>query len=177
MLLDRVRRWWRRQPAPAPCPAPALTVVAAPTPVRPEPVARTAPPAVVPMPVTPRARAPRWEPRRLPPALAARRLLHWCQTEGGATGSFLAADLLEIYHEQCAYDGLEPLSWQTVATALRPLTGGKTYRWVVRDDGRHRLRIYHVPPLPKGRDARFLELEPWLAREAAPAPARLRRAA
>lgn len=197
MLVDLVRRLCGRQtpaasrpvaepllpwlPAPEPAPAPQERrgqVASAPgrSPECPDNWAhrRTGPVPVAA--ATPRRRRRRAEPGALSPAMHARRLLHWCQTDGGVTGAILARDLADSYHHMCAWDGLEPYAWQTVAAALRPLTGGrKTYQWV--DGGSHRLRVYHIPSLPPGSDTTFLALTDWLARETAPEPVRLRRAA
>jgi len=203
MLVDLVRRLCGR-PTPAasrPAVEPVLPWLPVPEPTpqpmrlrepvvrvasRPEPAGRPAVPEsrthrrAEPVPVaaaTPRRRRRRSEPGALSPAMHARRLLHWCQTEGGQTGEILAADLVEIYHNQCAYDLLEPLPWQPVAIELRRLLNDdKPYRWVVRDGERHRLRVYRIPPLSRG-DFTFLEFHDWLARETAPEPVRLRRAA
>src|SRR5690606_3414505 len=115
-MFARLARWLsgRRDAAVSPA-APS------PQPVAEEPPRLPQPRLVHVAPETPRKRRRRREPGQLPPDVHARRLLHWCQTEGGATGDILAADLLEIYHEQCSYDLLEPLHWQAVAVELRRL--------------------------------------------------------
>lgn len=168
-MLSRIAQWLRRRAAPPGEPS------------SPTPPAASEPPvadvAVVPVvQATPRRRRRRREPGALPPELHAQRLLHWCQTSGD-TGEILAADLAEIYLHQCAWDLVEPLPWQAVAVELRRLLGGrKDYRWVERDGTRHRLRVYRIPPPPRG-DSTFLELGAWLAREMAQEPVQLRRAA
>lgn len=170
-MFARLARWLsgRRDAAVSPA-APS------PQPVAEEPTRPPKPRLVHVAPETPRKRRRRREPGQLPPDVHARRLLHWCQTEGGATGDILAADLLEIYHEQCSYDLLEPLHWQAVAVELRRLLGGrKTYRWMGEPNRSPRLRYYHIPELPPGADARFLEFHEWMQRDSA--PVRLRRAA
>lgn len=171
-MLATIARWLgRATPAAAPEVSPATVAT-------PEPPVRREPHLVRVIAATPPRRRRRREPADLPASLQARRLLHWCQTEGGATGDILASELIEIHQHQCAYDLIEPLHWQAVATELKRLIGGgKTYRWVERPDGRHRLRFYRIPPLPRGSDSTFLELADWLARETAPEPVRLRRAA
>ena len=171
---------WLPAPEPAPAPQERRGQVASAPGRSPECPDNWAQRRTGPVPVaaaTPRRRRRRAEPGALSPAMHARRLLHWCQTEGGQTGEILAADLVEIYHNQCAYDLLEPLPWQPVAIELRRLLNDdKPYRWVVRDGERHRLRVYRIPPLSRG-DFTFLEFHDWLARETAPEPVRLRRAA
>lgn len=174
------------EPAPEPIPAPIglreplVQSVPRPKPARPESASRhrahrQAEPAPVSTP-TPRRRRRRSEPGELSATMHAKRLLHWCQTDGGVTGAILARDLADSYRQMCAWDCLEPYAWQTLAKALKPLTGGqKTYRWMGPPNRSPRLRYYHIPPLPPGSDTTFLELGAWLARETV--PVRLRRAA
>ena len=119
-------------------------------------------PTPEPAPRVPKVRAPMrrqtpvaWKPARLSPAEHARRLLAWCQQEdGGVTGEVLACDLVAIHAEMCGEWGLEVRPWNPIARELTLLTTGrKSYRWVRRDDGLHRLRVYVIPPAPAVADS------------------------
>lgn len=59
----------------------------------------------------------------------------------------LCTDVQSGYHEMCGEHNWSPHKWNTIASELRSqLGGGKTYTWVVHDDGiRRKRRCYRLP--------------------------------
>ena len=64
--------------------------------------------------------------------------------EAGFAGNYvLSLDLKKIYPVMCEELGWKTCPWQTIASEMREMTGGrKTYKWV---DGERR-RVYFIPP-------------------------------
>ncbi len=84
-------------------------------------------------------------PSRPTPHEHAARLLRWLRSAGFSGTLVLAQDLQRIYPAMCAALDWEKYPWQTVARALRRMTGGrKVYKWV---EGR-RLCVYRVVGAP-----------------------------
>ena len=72
--------------------------------------------------------------------------MEWLWRNGYGSTELLAGDMQRTYAEVCRELNWAVRPWNPVARELTRLTTGrKVYRWIVRDDMRHRLRVYLVP--------------------------------
>jgi|GEM_PF-6266081 hypothetical protein len=105
----------------------------------------------------PVTRFPNWQPPCPSPEEYARRFLAWLQMPGddgrAVEGPVLARDLIEMFRDFCADQGLAERPWNPVSTELRRLTGEtrKRYCWHRHPDDPPgtppaRLRVFTIPP-------------------------------
>jgi hypothetical protein len=76
------------------------------------------------------------------PRIDAEALLYALISSGYAGETILASALEDLYGDCCTFKGVEPYSWQLVATELIDLTGGEKPYERVRGVKK---RVYRIP--------------------------------